>query len=175
MGLHSPSHTPNFTISRSKRQLSSETSAVFTVPPCKKLKRVTADDVLARLAQDALHVMSHHPLISPSLSSNSLDSFLDAPQSPHSFLNRAGIRNSSSIQIKACKPLPKVPTEPIPLPQPLSPKRSPQERSFHTPPSAQPARRRSFSTNSQTSPSSLHLHLTPCTARAVQSLLDLTR
>lgn len=144
------------------------------VPPRKKLRPTTTDDILNQLALDALDILSRHPLAPTSASPRSSSQLLvDAPESPHSFFKRVGISTSSTPQSQTRSPMSHLCSgpDPPPLPRPR-PTDYAHQLSLRASPSAQPARRRLNPSNSLSTP---RLLLTPTTARAAQSLLDLTQ
>lgn len=154
-------------------QLASRPRVTHRVPPRKKLRSITTDDVLHQLAQDAVNILSHHPLAPPTSLSSSDQLVLDAPESPHSFFKRAGIRSSISFCSKSRTLTSRIRSEPTPPPLPRPcPVKFTHQPNLYCSPSAQPARRRLSPSKSPLTP---RLLLTPSTARAAQSLLDLTQ
>lgn len=152
-------------------QFSSRSPVAHRLPPRKKFRSTTTDDVLNQLAREAIDILSHHPL-APTSPRSSSQLPLDAPESPDSFFKRAGIQISTPLHLRSRSLTSRKRLEPPPPPLPRPCPSDCKRPNLHSSPSAQPAYRRL--TPSEPPHTSLLL-LTPSTARAAQSLLELTQ
>lgn len=150
---------------------SSRSRVAHRLPPRKKFRLTTTDDVLNQLAREAIDILSQHPLAPSTLPKSSSQLHLGAPESPDSFFKRAGIQISTPLHLQSgsLSSRKHLGCPPPPLPRPCSSNN--KRPNLRDSPSAQPACRR------LTPSEPLHTShlLTPSTARAAQSLLELTQ
>lgn len=136
-----------------------------------KRPRTTAsvDDVLKQLASDALHLLSSQKQAGPQSPQSANRLAVDTPQSPVTFFKRAGIHStamsSPSRMARRARRFATTTSTPPPPSLPRLLDFDSHSIIFSSPPvPPRPVRRRS-------NPDAIHL--TPSTARAAQSLLDL--